>query len=104
MHILFAVAALVPMLAIAQDDIKLQVDATDAPRRMFHVRMTMPVKPGPMTLLYPEWIPGEHVSQRSDQRSGWPKDSSEWSRDSLETGFSQYVWVSHHRTAGRHDA
>ena len=22
--------------------------------------MSMPVKPGPMTLLYPEWIPGEH--------------------------------------------
>ncbi len=41
-------------------DIKLQVDATDAPRRMFHVKLTIPAKPGPMTLLYPEWIPGEH--------------------------------------------
>jgi predicted metalloprotease with PDZ domain len=60
MRTVFAVAALVPMLAIAQDNIKLQVDATDAPRRLFHVRMTMPAKPGPMTLLYPEWIPGEH--------------------------------------------
>ena len=39
---------------------KLKVDATDAPRRLFHVQMTMPAKPGPMTLLYPEWIPGEH--------------------------------------------
>src|SRR5271169_4426727 len=36
------------------------VDATDAPRRIFHVRMAMPAKPGPMTLLYPQWIPGEH--------------------------------------------
>src|ERR1700761_3302799 len=40
--------------------VKLHVDATDAPRRLFHVRMTMPAKPGSMTLLYPEWIPGEH--------------------------------------------
>jgi predicted metalloprotease with PDZ domain len=44
----------------AQTPIRLQVDATDAPRRLFHVRMTIPAKPGPMTLLYPEWIPGEH--------------------------------------------
>ncbi len=87
MQILFAVAALVPMLAIAQDDIKLQVDATDAPRRMFHVRMTMPVKPGPMTLLYPEWIPGEHAPsgpindlvglkiQANGQEIPWKRDS-----------------------------
>jgi predicted metalloprotease with PDZ domain len=44
----------------AQTPIRLRVDATDAPRRVLHVQMTMPAKPGPMTLLYPEWIPGEH--------------------------------------------
>ena len=44
----------------AQTPVKLKVDATDAPRRLFHVQMSMPAKPGPMTLLYPEWIPGEH--------------------------------------------
>src|SRR5580692_9440227 len=44
----------------AQTPIRLQVDATDAPRRVFHVQMAIPVQPGPLTLLYPEWIPGEH--------------------------------------------
>src|ERR1017187_944680 len=44
----------------APNTVRLRVDATDAPRRLFHVQMTMPAKPGPMTLLYPEWIPGEH--------------------------------------------
>src|SRR5215472_15579561 len=44
----------------AQDPVHLRVDATDAQRRLFHVQMSMPAKPGPMTLLYPEWIPGEH--------------------------------------------
>src|SRR5271165_7007705 len=39
---------------------KLRVDITDAPRHIFHASMTIPAKPGPMTLLYPEWIPGEH--------------------------------------------
>ena len=43
-----------------QAPVRLQVDATDAPRRLFHVRMNLPAKPGPLTLLYPEWIPGEH--------------------------------------------
>ncbi len=46
-------------LACAQE-IRVQVDATDAPRRIVHVHLTIPAKPGPMTLLYPEWIPGEH--------------------------------------------
>src|SRR5229473_50755 len=40
--------------------ITLSVDATEAPRKLFHARMTMPVSPGPLTLVYPEWIPGEH--------------------------------------------
>jgi predicted metalloprotease with PDZ domain len=44
----------------SQTAVKLRVDATDAPRRLFHVQMTMAVKAGPLTLLYPEWIPGEH--------------------------------------------
>jgi predicted metalloprotease with PDZ domain len=44
----------------AQSPVRLHVDATDAPRRVFHVQMTMPAKPGPNTLLYPQWIPGEH--------------------------------------------
>jgi len=40
--------------------ITLSVDATDAPRKIFHVRMTIPAKPGSLTLYYPKWIPGEH--------------------------------------------
>jgi predicted metalloprotease with PDZ domain len=47
-------------IAPAQDTIRIKLDATDAPRRLFHVQMTVPAKPGAMTLLYPEWIPGEH--------------------------------------------
>ena len=40
--------------------LKIDVDATDLTRRIFKVRTTMPAKPGPMTLLYPQWIPGNH--------------------------------------------
>jgi len=58
--ILSALFALSAFSVRAQDPIKLRVDATDATRRLFHIQMTIPAKPGPMTLLYPEWIPGEH--------------------------------------------
>jgi predicted metalloprotease with PDZ domain len=52
--------ALLSLPLQAQTPVKLKVDATDAARRLFHIQMSMPAKPGPMTLLYPEWIPGEH--------------------------------------------
>ncbi|QNH13501.1 tetratricopeptide repeat protein [Xanthomonas sp. SI] len=40
--------------------LKIDVDATDLAHRIFRVRTTMPATPGPMTLLYPQWIPGNH--------------------------------------------
>ena len=41
--------------------IELSVDATQAPIKMLHTHMTVPAQPGPLTLLYPKWIPGEHA-------------------------------------------
>src|SRR5579863_6168214 len=40
--------------------ITLKVDATRAPEKLLRTEMVMPVKPGPLTLYYPKWIPGEH--------------------------------------------
>src|ERR1041384_8872847 len=45
---------------VASGPITLSVDATEAPRKLFHARLTIPVNPGPLTLVYPKWIPGEH--------------------------------------------
>lgn len=39
----------------------LEVDLTQAPRKIFTVHETIPVKPGPLTLYYPKWIPGDHA-------------------------------------------
>jgi predicted metalloprotease with PDZ domain len=38
----------------------LAVDATEAPRKVFHAKLTIPATPGDFVLLYPKWIPGEH--------------------------------------------
>ena len=40
--------------------IRLHVDASDLAHRIFRVHETIPVSAGPVTLLYPQWIPGHH--------------------------------------------
>lgn len=41
--------------------VRLQVDATDIEHRVFRIRQSLPVTgPGPLTLLYPRWLPGNH--------------------------------------------
>jgi predicted metalloprotease with PDZ domain len=43
--------------------VRIEVDATDIARRIFSVREVIPVRPGPLTLLYPKWLPGYHSPQ-----------------------------------------
>ncbi len=40
--------------------IKITADFTDAPRKLFHAEIDLPVKAGPLTLTTPRWIPGNH--------------------------------------------
>jgi predicted metalloprotease with PDZ domain len=69
---------------------KLEVDATDVARAIFRVKQTIPVEPGkPLTLLYPQWLPGKHAPRgalaemtglkiRSGGRPlGWTRDPVE---------------------------
>lgn len=61
--VLVLAAALVPAAPATAADaapIGLEVDLREAPQRIYHARLTMPVEAGPLTLLYPQWIPGEH--------------------------------------------
>ncbi|MDE1894490.1 MAG: M61 family metallopeptidase [Xanthomonadaceae bacterium] len=43
-----------------QGSLKIAVDATDVAHRIFRVHEVIPAQPGPLTLLYPQWIPGNH--------------------------------------------
>ncbi len=58
-----SLAALLPTETRAQAGagMSLAVDATEAARRILHARMAIPATAGPMTLVYPKWIPGEHA-------------------------------------------
>ncbi|HTT84604.1 MAG TPA: hypothetical protein VMF67_14090, partial [Rhizomicrobium sp.] len=67
--------------------IRLAVDATDTVRGIFQVHETIPVKPGPLVLLFPKWIPGNHgpsgpidkfaglVIRAGSTRLSWTRDT-----------------------------
>ena len=58
---LLLVAGSASLKAQSGPPILLTVDATQAPQKIIHTYMVVPVSPGPLTLCYPEWIPGEHA-------------------------------------------
>ena len=70
--------------------IRLAVDATDLDHRVFNVRETVPVAgPGPMTLLFPKWLPGNHSpSGPIDRFAGFVVHAGgrrlEWRRDPVD--------------------
>jgi predicted metalloprotease with PDZ domain len=45
---------------VSAQSIQLHVDLTDAPRNIYHAKLSIPAKPGAMTLVFPAWIPGNH--------------------------------------------
>ena len=44
----------------AGQNIRMNVDATEAAHNLLRTQLTIKVKPGPLSLFYPKWIPGEH--------------------------------------------
>ena len=52
-------AALSPAMA-QKAPIQITADLTDAPRKLYHAEVDLPVTAGPLTLTTPKWIPGNH--------------------------------------------
>jgi predicted metalloprotease with PDZ domain len=74
-------------------EIVLEVDLSDLDHRVFDVRERLPVAaPGPLTLLYPRWLPGNHGPTGPIQSlaglvvtaAGDPARRIEWRRDPLD--------------------
>jgi predicted metalloprotease with PDZ domain len=96
--LLAAIAGLIAATAFADmTPIKLDVDASDAPRNLLHTRLHIPAAPGALTLYYPKWIPGEHspsgpvnnVTGLKFTANGQPL---EWQRDAVDM-FTFHVEV-----------
>lgn len=69
--------------------ITLNVDVSDLSPRIYRVKESIPVKAGPITLLYPKWIPGNHSSTGPlPSFAGLTVEASgrriEWQRDPLD--------------------
>ncbi|MEA2601661.1 MAG: hypothetical protein QOF89_2653 [Acidobacteriota bacterium] len=69
--------------------ISLSLDASQVGQRILHVSSEIPVAPGPVTLLYPKWIPGEHgptgpVVNFVDLHLSAGGKEIAWERDPLE--------------------
>jgi predicted metalloprotease with PDZ domain len=57
----FLLLAAVLLAAFSSYAATVDVDATEARRGIFHTSVTIPLKSGPATFVYPKWIPGEHT-------------------------------------------
>ncbi len=69
----------------------LSVDASEAPRKIFHAQLRIPAKPGTLTLYYPKWIPGEHgptgpITDLTGLKFTASGKTLKWRRD-LQEGF-----------------
>ena len=69
--------------------IELSVDATEAPRRLLHATLKIPVSAGPLTLYYPKWIQGEHspsgpIADLSGLKMKAAGKPIPWRRDDLD--------------------
>jgi predicted metalloprotease with PDZ domain len=73
------------------------VDATSAPRKIFHAKLRIPANAGDLTLYYPKWIPGEHapdgpVIDLAGLKFFAGGKTLKWRRDLLD-GFTIHVEV-----------
>ena len=73
------------------------VDATSAPRKIFHAKLKIPASAGDLTLYYPKWIPGEHapdgpVIDLAGLKFSAGGKTLKWRRDLLD-GFTLHVEV-----------
>lgn len=67
--------------------ITLEVDAREAPRRIFHAQLTIPATPGPLTLFYPKWLtwlPIGPVNNLVNLKIAAAGKALPWRRDDLD--------------------
>ena len=84
-----AVALLGRPASSAEPALEIEVDAREMPRRILHADLKIPVPPGPVTLVYPKWIPGEHgpngpIGNLVDLRFEAQGKPLRWQRDPLD--------------------
>jgi predicted metalloprotease with PDZ domain len=94
----FVIAGAISLFAQSSaSTVLLTVDATEAPLKIIRTHMVLPVRPGPLTLYYPKWIPGEHepdgpISNVTGLKFTANGETVPWQRDRLDV-FTFHVDV-----------
>ncbi|HKE58159.1 MAG TPA: hypothetical protein VKB46_15710 [Pyrinomonadaceae bacterium] len=78
-----------PVNAQNPPQVNIAVDASEAPRKILHASLHIPAKPGPLTLYYPKWIPGEHgptgpITDLAGLKFNAAGKSLPWRRDEID--------------------
>src|SRR6201984_3702063 len=92
---LFTCTLALPVFCATAPNVTLSVDATSAPRKIFHATFKIPATTGTLTLYYPKWIPGEHapdgpVTDLAGLKFTAGGNILKWRRDLLD-GFTLHV-------------
>src|SRR5438128_448317 len=95
--VVLAFGLALPVFAAPAPHVTISLDATEAPRKIFHAHLTIPASPGTLTLYYPKWIPGEHGPTGPIQDLAGLKFTAngqilKWRRDLLD-GWTIHVEV-----------
>jgi predicted metalloprotease with PDZ domain len=93
----FCAAILTASAWAAAPTVTIAVDATTAPRKIFHASLKIPATAGDLVLYYPKWIPGEHapdgpVIDLAGLKFSAAGKTLKWRRDLLD-GFTLHVDV-----------
>ncbi len=81
----------------APPTVTISLDASQTPRKIFHVKLNIPATPGDFVLYYPKWIPGEHgptgpVQNLTGLKFYGNGQELKWRRDLLD-GWTFHVEV-----------
>jgi predicted metalloprotease with PDZ domain len=83
------VIALLATVSEGAEPLEITLDARETPRKILHAELRVPVTPGPMTLVYPKWIPGEHgpngpIADLANLRFHADGRALAWQRDDVD--------------------
>ncbi len=85
----FALLAVPATFAQSSQAISFTIDASQSPQKMLHAHLVIPVKPGPLILYYPKWIPGDHepdgpIADLTGVKFEADGKTIPWQRDTLD--------------------
>ena len=101
---LFATTLAVALPLAAQQPIRITADLTEAPRKLYHAEIDLPVKAGENSFTTPQWIPGNHRPTGPAEDITGVVFTANWEDDPVAPRRRGPLRVPRDRAGRRHDA